>query len=140
MSNLSPEAMEVALVAFEAFSQGLASGQWQPFLDLLTEDVAFWFPQEPFQGLHQGKDQAIAFLHWVSQAIPWHSSLTLERLTGNPTTAIFEVQLAGPTIQPGCDRAMIAFEIRDNKISAFRQYLLLFHPAHPPPNPPNTVP
>ncbi len=51
----SPETVKVAHIAFRDFSQGLASGEWSPFLAHVSEDFTFWFPAGPFKGQKYGK-------------------------------------------------------------------------------------
>ncbi len=130
MSSPTSNPISVAQSALEALIQGLETGQWQAFRDCLTEDVTIWFPQEPFQGLNQGKDQTISLL----QSIPWHPDTTIavEQVTCNGTTVMLELRLDRPEGNSlGFERAAISFQIRGNHISAIQPYLLLFHPAKP---------
>ncbi|MEL7430511.1 MAG: nuclear transport factor 2 family protein, partial [Pseudomonadota bacterium] len=71
MSNVTnSRTMEIAQAAFQAFSQGLASGEWSAFLACLTEDFTFWFPAGPFKGQNTGKDRARDFFMMVSKVFP----------------------------------------------------------------------
>lgn len=42
MSTATPEIMATAQVAFQAFTNALATGEWEAFLDMLTEDFTFY--------------------------------------------------------------------------------------------------
>jgi hypothetical protein len=81
--------------AFAYFTQGLATHQWDTFLDMLTNDFSFWFPTGPFHGLNTGKERAREFLQYVSQSFPKGLFVTLERVMSNETTVVFEFRSAG---------------------------------------------
>ncbi len=118
----------VAQSALEALIQGLQTGQWQAFCDRLTEDVTFWFPQEPCQGWSQGQEQTISLL----QSIPWNPETVIasEQVTCNGTTVVVELRLDRPAGNaPGFERAAISLQVRGEKISVIQPYLLFFHPA-----------
>lgn len=55
MTDKEPHPNEIDHQTFDHFTHGLATGEWQPFLDILTEDFTFWFPVGPYQGL--GEDE-----------------------------------------------------------------------------------
>ena len=78
--------LAVAQQAFTHFEHGLATGDWQAFLDMLTEDFSFWFPLGQFHGLNVGKDRAIEFFHYVFEVYSDGLTLTLDRVTSNETT------------------------------------------------------
>ena len=130
-------ATDVGQQACQHFIHGLSSGQWAPFLAMLTEDVTIWFPKAPFQGFTEGKERAIAFFQFASQTFN-QRSVVVDRITSNATTVMIEVRLldADTAVEEtefssdtGTQRAAIAFDVRGDKICGFRQYLLLFHPA-----------
>lgn len=66
MSNTT---METAQQAFQHFSHGLATGEWQPYLDMLTEDFTLWFPLGEFRGKNVGKERAAAFFQYLSEKL-----------------------------------------------------------------------
>lgn len=65
MAETKCSKMETAQQAFHHFTYGLATAEWQSFLDMLTEDFTFWFPVGPYQGLNVGKEKAAAFCQYV---------------------------------------------------------------------------
>ena len=62
---------------------GSARGDWSPFLDLLTDDFAFWFPAGPFKGLGDPRagEGAKEFFSMVSKVFPDGLTLTVQRVT-----------------------------------------------------------
>ena len=115
--------LEIAHQAFRHFTQGLATGEWQPFVDMLTEDFTFWFPVGPYHGLNVGKDRAIAFFQYVSEAFNQGLSATLDRVTSNETTVVFEFRDEGFLRgEPYKNRIAVSFDVRGNKICSYREY------------------
>ena len=124
MSPTESEILTTAHNAFEKFSQGLATGEWQPFLAMLTDDFSFWFPVGKYQGLNVGKAKAEEFFQSVSTVFPGGLELTLERCTNSETTVVFEVRSQGNMLgHPYINQAAISFDIRGNQVCAYREYL-----------------
>ena len=123
MAQMQPDTMKVAQQAFGHFTQGLATGEWQPFMDMLTDDFTFWFPVGPYHGLNVGKERVREFFEYVSEAFKPGLSVTLDRVTSNETTVVFEFrdegQLRG---EPYKNRVAVSFDVRDNKICYYREY------------------
>ncbi len=113
----------VAQKAFEHFSEGLTTGKWQPFLDMLSEDFHFWFPVGKFSGLNVGQERAKEFFQYVAQAYSEGLEITLERIKSNDTTVVFEFRDQGLMWgQPYKNRVAVSFDIRGDKICAYREY------------------
>lgn len=124
MPDASPETLTLATTAFEAFQTGLAGGDWEPFLAQLSDDFCFWFPAGPFQGWNQGRDRARDFFMMVSQVFPGGLTLTVQQITTNATTVVFEVTSQGSMLgHPYENQAAIALEVRQGKICTYREYL-----------------
>lgn len=124
MPEASSKTLQIAESAFQAFSHGLASGDWSPFLDQLSDDFTFWFPAGPFKGLNHGRERAKEFFNLVSVMFPGGLSLTVQQIASNSTTVVFEVRSQGSLLgHPYENQAAIAFEVRDDKICAYREYL-----------------
>jgi ketosteroid isomerase-like protein len=124
MSEASSKTLEIAEVAFQAFSLGLASGEWSPFLEQLSDDFAFWFPAGPFKGWNHGRARAQEFFTSVSNLFPGGLTLSVQQVTSNSTTAVFEVRSHGVLSgYPYQNQAAIAFDIRHDKICGYREYL-----------------
>ncbi|NEQ26597.1 MAG: nuclear transport factor 2 family protein [Microcoleus sp. SIO2G3] len=118
------ETLQVATAAFQDFASGLASGDWTAFFDRLSEDFSFWFPAGRYQGWNVGKDRAKEFFASVSQIFPEGLNLTIEQVTSNATTVVFEVRSMGSMLgHPYQNQAAIAFDNKGDKICAYREYL-----------------
>ncbi|MBC5797641.1 MAG: nuclear transport factor 2 family protein [Sphaerospermopsis kisseleviana] len=124
MKNTSENTLKTAQQAFEHFKQGLETGEWQNFLDMLTDDFTFWFPMGKFQGLNTGKERAKEFFEYVSEAFKPGLKLTsLDNITRNEKTVIFEFRDEGNLFgQPYKNRVAVAFDVRGDKICSYREY------------------
>lgn len=123
MSERLPDTMEIAHRAFQHFTHGLATGEWKLFVDMLTEDFTFWFPVGPYHGLNVGKERAIAFFEYVSETFSQGLKVTLERITSNETTVVFEFRDEGLMWgEPYKNRLAVSFDVRGDKICAYREY------------------
>jgi ketosteroid isomerase-like protein len=115
--------LQVAHQAFEHFKHGLATGEWQAFLDMLTEDFSFWFPVGKFHGLNVGKEAAQDFFQYVSESFEGGLTLNLDRVTSNETTVVFEFRDEGLLLgQTYKNRIAVSFDVRGDKIYAYREY------------------
>jgi ketosteroid isomerase-like protein len=124
MSEQSEKTLKVAQQAFNYFTHGLSTGDWEPFLDMLTEDFTFWFPMGKFHGLNEGKDRAREFFQYVSESFSSGLNLTsLDRVTSNETTVVFEFRDEGLLFnQPYKNRVAVSFDIRGDKVCGYREY------------------
>jgi ketosteroid isomerase-like protein len=124
MAENSEKTLKVAQQAFEHFTHGLATGDWEPFLDMLTEDFTFWFPMGKFHGLNHGKDRAREFFQYVYESFSSGLNLTsLDRVTSNETTVVFEFRDEGLLFnQPYKNRVAVSFDIRGDKVCGYREY------------------
>jgi ketosteroid isomerase-like protein len=124
MTQDSEYTLKIAQQAFEHFKHGLALGEWQGFLDMLTEDFTFWFPIGKFHGWNQGKESAKEFFQYVSAAFNQGIKLTsLDRITSNQTTVVFEFRDEALLLgQPYKNRVAVFFDVRGDKICAYREY------------------
>lgn len=115
--------LRIAHCAFEHFRHGLATGEWNQFIDMLAEDFTFWFPVGPYHGLNVGKEQAIAFFQYVSETFSSGLSLTLDRVTSNQTTVVFEFRDEGLMRgEPYKNRVAVSFDVRGDRICGYREY------------------
>lgn len=117
--------MAVAQLGFEHFTHGLATSEWDSFLDMLTDDFTFWFPVGSFHGLNEGKERARAFFEYVSQVFsPGITITSIERVTSSDTTVVFEFRDEGKMWgEPYKNRIAVSFDIRGDKICGYREYL-----------------
>lgn len=124
MTEDTANTLKIAEKAFEHFTHGLATGNWEAFLDMLTEDFTFWFPMGKFHGLNEGKDRAREFFQYVSESFNSGLQLTsLDRVTSNDTTVVFEFRDEGLLFnQPYKNRVAVSFDVRGEQISGYREY------------------
>ncbi|WP_204138530.1 nuclear transport factor 2 family protein [Halomicronema sp. CCY15110] len=132
MPAASPATLQAAQAAFADFTTGLAKGDWQPFLDRVSDDVAFWFPAGPCKGHNQGKAKLAAFLTAVPKVFAGGLTVAVVQITSSDTTVVFEVRSTGTMGgEPYENQAAIAFDIRDQQICAYREYLgVIFQLGH----------
>lgn len=120
---MKSEILEIANRAFQNFQNGLATGEWNSFINMLAEDFTFWFPTGPFHGLNQGQERAREFFQYVSNSFPQGLDVTLERVTSNETTVVFEFRdegiLQGQLYK---NRVALSFDVRGDKICSYREY------------------
>jgi ketosteroid isomerase-like protein len=55
----------VADAAMDRFDHGWRTGEWGPFLAMLTDDVSFWFPEDPARGRFEGTAGLRAMREWT---------------------------------------------------------------------------
>ncbi|KZL50030.1 MULTISPECIES: nuclear transport factor 2 family protein [Cyanophyceae] len=124
MAENSEKTLKIAQQAFDHFTHGLATGDWEAFLDMLTEDFTFWFPMGKFHGLNEGKDRAREFFQYVSESFNSGIQLTsLDSVTSNETTVVFEFRDEGLLLnQPYKNRVAVSFDVRGEQISGYREY------------------
>lgn len=125
MTQTSDNTLKVAQQAFDNLIHGLATSDWEPLLNLLTDDFTFWFPIGPYHGLNVGKERARNFFEYVTEVFGKTLKLTsLERVTSSETTAVFEFCDEGIALgEPYKNRIAISFDVRDDKICDYREYL-----------------
>lgn len=124
MTPESTHTLAVARQAFAHFEHGLATGEWQAFFEMLTDDFSFWFPIGKFHGLNVGKDRAIEFFHYVSEVYDQGLMLTVDRVTSNETTVVFEFRDEGLMRgEPYKNRVAVSFDVRGDQICGYREYL-----------------
>jgi ketosteroid isomerase-like protein len=129
MAQATPSTMETAQQAFKHFSHGLATSEWEPFLDMLTEDFTFWFPVGAYKGLNVGKERAAEFFKFVSQVMDRGLTVTLQRVTSNEMTVVFEFHSEGYLRgNPYLNQVAVSFDVRGDKICSYREYLAVVFP------------
>ncbi|MFH7026373.1 MAG: nuclear transport factor 2 family protein [Heteroscytonema crispum UTEX LB 1556] len=123
MAEVAENTLKVAHQAFEHFTHGLATGEWNAFLDMLSEDFSFWFPAGQYHGLNVGKEKTREFFQYVSEVFSPGLTLTLDRVTSNETTVVFEFRDQGQMRgQPYKNRIAVSFDVRGDKICSYREY------------------
>lgn len=124
MSETTTQTLETGHIAFQQLTHGLATGDWEPFLSLLTDDFSFWFPIGPYHGLNVGKAKAAEFFQYVTQTFAGGLIVTsVDRVTSNQTTVVFEFRDQGSMNgQAYKNRVAVSFDIRGDKVCGYREY------------------
>jgi uncharacterized protein (DUF1330 family)/ketosteroid isomerase-like protein len=120
----------VAEEAFADLEHGLATGDWQPLLDRLSDDFTFHFPMGRYQGLNEGKERAAEFFAYVSQA--YADGLFIDEVLGvtaEGTRVVFEFADHGLLFgKPYAGRIAISLDVCGEKICGYREYFGLVGP------------
>jgi uncharacterized protein (DUF1330 family) len=120
----------VAEEAFADLSAGLATGEWQPWLDRLSDDFTFHFPMGRFQGLNEGKERAAEFFAFVSQV--YSEGLFVDEVVGvtaEGTRVIFEFADHGLMFgEPYNNLVAISLDVCGEQICGYREYFGLVGP------------
>jgi ketosteroid isomerase-like protein len=116
--------LKVGMQAFEKFKSGVQKGDWNSFFEMLTDDFTIFFPRGEFQGERKGKENAMKFFRYVGETFKdGFTVVEMLRITASETTIIFEMRdeaiLNG---KPYKNRVALSWDVRDNKISAYREY------------------
>jgi len=123
-------AKTVAEEAFADFRIGLATGEWTPFLDRLSDDFTFHFPMGRYQGLNKGKDKAAEFFAYVSQV--YADGLFIDEVSGvtaEGTRVVFEFSDHGVMFgQPYANKVAISLDVCGERICGYREYFGLVGP------------
>jgi ketosteroid isomerase-like protein len=116
--------MEVGLRGYQNFINAIQKGNWQPFFDMMTDDFTIFFPRGDFQGETKGKENAIKFFKYVGETFKNGFNVVEKlRITANETTIIFELRdEATLNGKPYKNRVALSWDIRGDKISAYREY------------------
>ena len=122
----APTIRDLAAKAFGHFRDGLATGEWEPWLAMLADDFTFFFPTGKYQGLHHGRAKAAEFFAYVRSVYPEGLQVTLDHTTVEGTRAIFEFRSEGTLVLPTERRAYknrvaVALEFRDGQVVAYRE-------------------
>ena len=117
--------MKTAQKAFKHFSHGLETGEWQPYLDMLTDDFTLWFPLGKFRGKNVGKDSASAFFKYLSEELEVAVTISsIINVCSNENTVVFEFVDEGTSLgKPYQNRMTASLDVRGDKICGHREYV-----------------
>jgi ketosteroid isomerase-like protein len=118
---------EVAMRAFERFREGLATGRWAPWFEMLEDDFTFVFPTGKYLGRHTGKAKAVEFFKYVRSVYPDGLTVTLDQVTVEGSRALFEFRSEGALVlpterRPYKNRVAVVMEFRGDRVVAYREY------------------
>ena len=127
MTQTRDHVERIAREAFADFAHGLATGEWDAWLARLADDFVFYFPQGQFAGRNEGLGRAAEFFQYVRTVYPEGLFATLDGVTSNETTAVFEFRDEGLMRLPTGDRdyrnrVAVALDVRGDEITGYREY------------------
>jgi ketosteroid isomerase-like protein len=116
----------IAHQAFAAFSQGWLTGDFQPFLAMLTDEFNFSYPYGKYRGQFSGTDgkaQIMAQCRGHSEAGDYLKFQPPHHITSSETTVMFEFECEGVIEGEAYHgRIAIALDVSGDRISGFREY------------------
>jgi ketosteroid isomerase-like protein len=62
--------------AVENFFAGWATGDWEPYLEMLADDFVFQFPVGPYRGRHTGAKAKRAMMAWAREHAAANNRIT----------------------------------------------------------------
>jgi ketosteroid isomerase-like protein len=123
---MSESTLKVAKHAFAAFTEGWTTGNFQPFLEMLTDEFTFWYPYGKYHGKFSGREGKAKMIAKCRDHHEAGDRLCLSpphHITSSITTVIFEFECEGVISgEPYRGRIAIALDISNDKISGFREY------------------
>ena len=128
MTEAAARTLDVGRRSFEHFRNGLRTGNWQPWLNVLTDDFTFRFPMGRWRGEHRGKQDAAAFFAYVRQVYPEGLELEVDRVSVGEDTVVFEFRDWGTLVVPGQppreyrNRGAVSLDVRGDRIASYREY------------------
>lgn len=117
--------IEVAQEAFQHFMHGAATGDWESFINSVTDDCIFeiTLPVEQWLGKQVGKNRVADFFHFERDELDLKLFITLNNVTSNKNTVGFEFYVEGHVAGNFYkNRIAMFFDVRGDKISGFREY------------------
>jgi hypothetical protein len=67
---MSESTLKVAKQAFAAFAEGWMTGNFQPFLEMLTDEFTFWHPYGKYHGKFGGREGKAKMIgKWVCKVV-----------------------------------------------------------------------
>lgn len=125
IEKIDADALATARAAFERLRQGAISGDWQPFVNMMSEDVESW-SQAPgeFNGKSVGRERVAAFFRYIAEDMQVRLRVSEPlRVTGSGRTVSFEYEIEGTVAgKPFHNRNVNSFDVENGKIIASREY------------------
>lgn len=116
----------IARKAFDLFAQGWATGDFEPYIALLADEMTFWFPMGKHRGKFSGRVGREKMIAKCKDHTEAGDRLTLSEpqyTLVDDASVMFEFEADGLYAdQPYKGHNAIAFEIKDSKVVGFREY------------------
>ena len=118
---IDQDAYDVAFEAFRRLDSGAQTGEWDPFLELLHEELTWFAPVDGFQGLHRDK-QSIAKL-FKHHADVTRTHWELKNVVGNGNEIAFEAWTQGTIEEKSYgNQLLMLFVVENGLVTHIREY------------------
>ncbi|GAA5063942.1 ketosteroid isomerase-like protein [Thermocatellispora tengchongensis] len=116
----------VADRAMDRFDHGWRSGDWDPFLALLTPRFSFWFPEGQWRGRHEGEAGRRAIEEWArfhaDNGNRVHGERTNVNTMGDRVLYEYDSRGASPSTAGYLNWETIIVRVKGERISALHEY------------------
>lgn len=114
---------EIALEGYRCLALAHKTGNFEPYLKLLTDDYVFQIPVEPFREPRKGIAEARKFYETISSFRPNITFRPPVRVSAEASTVVIEFEDDGDI--GGLkyfNRISASFDLREGKICGYREY------------------
>lgn len=119
-----PSVRSTALRAWDCLAEGHLNGNFQGYLEMLTEDYVFFMPLGEFRGRNMGRDRAAQCYRAITQAKPRLTFLAPSLILVHNNTVVIEWEDEGTLMEmPYRNRIVGVFEVRGERVCGYREYL-----------------
>ncbi|GAA3680354.1 hypothetical protein GCM10022224_050660 [Nonomuraea antimicrobica] len=116
----------VADRAMDRFDEGWRSGNWAPFLAMVTPRFSFWFPEGQWRGRHEGEAGRRAITEWTRFHAENGNRVSGERrsvtVMGDRVLYEYDSKGASPSTAGYLNWETIIVEVKGERISALHEY------------------
>ncbi|HEX2315405.1 MAG TPA: hypothetical protein VHJ17_16800 [Thermomonospora sp.] len=117
----------VADRAMDRFDHGWRTGEWDPFLAMLTDRFSFWFPEGRWRGRHEGERGRQAIEEWARFHSAGGNRVTGTRRSVAPlggARVLYEYDTRGssPSTEGYLNWEAIIVEVRGDRLCALHEY------------------
>lgn len=121
---MNPEARATAELAFDHLCTAGETGDWQPLLEMLSDEFEFLFPAGALRGKHTGLEGKGKFLQWVQKRASSRSRKTTDLKLFSEDWAVFCVDVIGDD-SLGYFETHVAlfFRVNGGRVVAYREYI-----------------
>ncbi|MBE9079342.1 nuclear transport factor 2 family protein [Romeria aff. gracilis LEGE 07310] len=118
--------LKTARKAFDLFAEGWATGNFEPYIALLADEMTFWFPTGAHRGKFEGATGRQKMIAKCQDHVAAGDRLTLhppQHILTDGDSVMFEFEADGLYAdEPYKGHNAIAFEVKADKIVGFREY------------------
>lgn len=115
------DALVTALAVFGHLDNGARTGEWDPFLSTLSDDITWFAPVDGFQGFHRGKESIRPLFSHHGEAT--RTTWKLENVVANGNEIAMEARTEG-TIEGKAyaNNLLMLLVVEGGKVVQMREY------------------